>query len=242
VNAEYVLGLGDDCLISSHRLAEWSGRAPGLEEDVALANIALDQLGQARMLLQYAGSLTGQTEDELAYLRGEREFRNVQLAELPNGDFGHTIARLLCFSSYQVVLYSDLAAGADGTLAAIAAKAVKEVRYHRDYASQWTRRLGDGTAESHRRMAAALAAVWPYTYELFEDRVREPGSGLARAEEARVRWLSYVTGVLTAATLEVPADDGWRPRGGRDGIHTEALGYLLAEMQHLHRAHPGATW
>lgn len=237
MNAGYVLGLGDDCLISSHRLAEWSGRAPGLEEDVALANIALDQLGQARMLLQHAGSLLGQTEDELAYLRGEREFRNVQLAELPNGDFGHTIARLLCFSSYQVALYSGLAAGPDPALAAIAGKAVKEVRYHRDYASQWTRRLGDGTAESHRRMAAGLAAVWPYTYELFEDRHAEPVPGLTRAG-----WLSDVGAVLTAATLEVPADDGWHPTGGRDGLHTEALGYLLAEMQHLHRAHPGATW
>jgi ring-1,2-phenylacetyl-CoA epoxidase subunit PaaC len=233
VNARYVLGLGDDCLISSHRLAEWSGRAPGLEEDVALANIALDQLGQARMLLQHAGSLLGQTEDELAYLRGEREFRNVQLAELPNGDFGHTIARLLCFSSYQVALYSGLAAGPDPALAAIAGKAVKEVRYHRDYASQWTRRLGDGTAESHRRMAAGLAAVWPYTYELFGDR---------HAGVERAGWLSDVGAVLTAATLEVPADDGWRPTGGRNGLHTEALGYLLAEMQHLHRAHPGATW
>jgi ring-1,2-phenylacetyl-CoA epoxidase subunit PaaC len=235
VNAQYVLGLGDDCLISSHRLAEWSGRAPGLEEDVALANIALDQLGQARLLLQHAGSLLGQTEDELAYLRDEREFRNVQLAELPNGDFGHTIARLLCFSSYQVELYTGLAAGPDPALAAIAGKAVKEVRYHRDYASQWTRRLGDGTAESHRRMAAGLAAVWPYTYELFEDAGPVPGLG-------RAGWLSSVTGVLTAATLEVPADDGWRPSGGRDGLHTEALGYLLAEMQHLHRAHPGAAW
>jgi ring-1,2-phenylacetyl-CoA epoxidase subunit PaaC len=238
VNAQYVLGLGDDSLISSHRLAEWSGRAPGLEEDVALANIALDQLGQARLLLQYAGSQLGQTEDDLAYLRGEREFRNVQLAELPNGDFGHTIARLLCFSSYQVELYSGLASGPDPALAAIAGKAVKEVRYHRDYASQWTRRLGDGTAESHRRMAAGLDAVWPYTYELFEDRHAGPVPGPARAG-----WLSSVTGVLTSATLEVPADDdGWRPAGGRDGLHTEALGFLLAEMQYLHRAYPGATW
>ena len=227
MSARYALGLADDALIASHRLAEWCTRAPGLEEDVALANIALDQLGQARLLLQYAGRELGRTEDELAYLRPEREFRNVQLVELPNGDFGHTIARLLCFSAYQVLLYEGLPGGPLGD---IAGKAVKEVRYHFGYASEWARRLGDGTAESHRRMTAGLAAVWPYTYELFEDR------------PDHADWLSAVSGVLASAALDVPADEGWRPGGGRRGLHTEAMGYLLAEVQHLHRAHPGASW
>lgn len=234
----YVLGLGDDCLILSHRLAEWTTRAPELEEDVALANIALDLLGQARMLLGYAGSFDGRSEDDLAYLREEREFRNCQLVELENGDFAHTMARLLCFSAYQLELYRRLCDATDETLAAVAAKGVKEVAYHRDHAEQWVLRLGDGTGESHRRMRAGLAAVWPYTYELFL-----PYEG-ADVDPAALRpaWESYIDGVLRAATLERPADDGWRPQGGRAGIHTEAMGYLLAESQHLHRAHPGATW
>jgi ring-1,2-phenylacetyl-CoA epoxidase subunit PaaC len=246
--AVYALRLGDDCLILSHRLAEWTTRAPELEEDVALANIALDLLGQARMLLTYAGEVegAGRTEDDLAYLREERDFRNCQLVELPGGDFAHTIARLLCFSTYQLALYLRLKDSHDPTLAAVAAKGVKEVAYHRDHAAQWMLRLGDGTAESHRRAAAGLAAVWPYTHELFApDDVerRLVAAGIAADTEAlRERWESGITGVLAEATLEPPADDGWRPRGGRQGIHTEAMGYLLAEAQHLHRAHPGATW
>ena len=240
----YTLRLGDDCLILSHRLAEWTTRAPELEEDVALANIALDLLGQARMLLSYAGSFDGRSEDDLAYLRDEREFVNCQLAELENGDFAHTIARLLCFSTYQLALYRRLTDSADATLAAVAAKGVKEVAYHRDHAEHWTRRLGDGTAESHRRMQAGLAAVWPYTHELFiPDDVEQRLPGIAvDPGSLRPEWESFIDGVLTGATLERPADDGWRPRGGRHGVHTEAMGFLLAEFQYLHRAHPGARW
>jgi ring-1,2-phenylacetyl-CoA epoxidase subunit PaaC len=239
----YVLGLGDDCLILSHRLAEWTTRAPELEEDVALANIALDLLGQARMLLAYAGSLDGRSEDDLAYLREEREFRNCQLVELENGDFAQTIARLLCFSTYQLALYERLTGSADATVAAIAAKGVKEVAYHRDHASQWMLRLGDGTPESHQRAVAGLAAVWPYTFELFsEDDWHQLADIAVNPADLRPAWESYLDSVLSEATLERPADDGWRPTGGRRGVHTEAMGYLLAESQHLHRAYPGATW
>jgi len=240
----YVLRLGDDCLILSHRLAEWTTHAPELEEDVALANIALDLLGQARMLLSYAGSLDGRTEDDLAYLREERDFLNCQLVELENGDFAHAMARLLCFSTYQLALYQQLTGSADPTLAAVAAKGVKEVAYHRDHASQWVLRLGDGTPESHSRMQAGLNAVWPYTFELFlSDDVEQRLAGISVDVAAlHPSWESYLGGVIAGATLERPADDGWRPRGGRVGIHTEALGYLLAEAQNLHRAHPDATW
>jgi ring-1,2-phenylacetyl-CoA epoxidase subunit PaaC len=239
----YVLTLGDDCLVFSHRLAEWTTRAPELEEDVALANIALDLLGQARMLLTYAGSLDGRSEDDLAYLRDEREFRNCQLVELPDGDFAHAMARLLCFSTYQHALYSVLTESSDETLAAIAAKGVKEVAYHRDHATQWVLRLGDGTPESHTRMQAGLAAVWPYTYELFLHYADPELAGIA-VDPATLRpsWEQHVGRVVAEATLAIPDDDGWRPGGGRRGIHTEALGYLLAEAQYLHRAHPGATW
>jgi len=240
----YTLRLGDDCLILSHRLAEWTTRAPELEEDVALANIALDLIGQARMLLTYAGSFDGRTEDDLAYLREERDFVNCQLVELENGDFAQTIARQLCFSTYQLALYGRLARSADETLAAVAAKGVKEAAYHRDHAEQWVLRLGDGTAESHRRMQAGLAAVWPYTHELFlADEVEHRLAGIAvDPSSLRGEWETFVDGVLAEATLERPVDDGWRPSGGRRGLHTEAMGFLLAEAQHLHRVHPGARW
>ncbi|MEU3951460.1 1,2-phenylacetyl-CoA epoxidase subunit PaaC [Streptomyces achromogenes] len=229
------LALGDDALVLSHRLGEWAGHAPVLEEEVALANIALDLLGQARVLLSLAGD-----EDELAYLREERAFCNLQLVEQPNGDFAHTIARQLYFSTYQHLLYADLAAG-DGPFAPLAAKAVKEVAYHRDHAEQWTLRLGDGTETSHERMARACAALWRYTGEMFQ-----PVEGLAadwtRLEE---RWLASVTEVLTRATLtlpEGPRTGAWSAGAGRQGLHTEPFGRMLAEMQHLHRSHPGATW
>ncbi|MFF7097022.1 1,2-phenylacetyl-CoA epoxidase subunit PaaC [Streptomyces rubradiris] len=229
------LALGDDALVLSHRLGEWAGHAPVLEEEVALANIALDLLGQARLLLSLAGD-----EDELAYLREERAFRNLQLVEQPNGDFAHTIARQLYFSTYQHLLYADLAAG-DGPFAPLAAKAVKEVAYHRDHAEQWTLRLGDGTETSHERMARACAALWRYTGEMFQ-----PVEGLTtdwtRLEE---RWLESVADVLSRATLtlpEGPRTGAWSAGAGRQGLHTEPFGRMLAEMQHLHRSHPGATW
>lgn len=229
------LALGDDALILSHRLGEWAGSAPVLEEEVALANIALDLLGQARILLSLVGD-----EDELAYLREERAFRNTQLVEQPNGDFAHTIARQLYFSTYQRLLYGRLATG-DGPLSGLAAKAVKEVAYHQDHAEHWTLRLGDGTPESHDRMQRACDALWRYTGELFQ-----PVDGLDIDHEAlQSAWLASVTAVLEKATLTVPSGPrtgAWAAGAGRQGLHTESFGRMLAEMQHLHRSHPGATW
>jgi ring-1,2-phenylacetyl-CoA epoxidase subunit PaaC len=243
----YALRLGDDALILSHRLAEWSSRAPALEEDIALTNIGLDLLGQARTLLTYAGEVegAGRSEDDLAYLRSETEFTNCQLVEQPNGDFAVTMARQLFFSAYQLELYRRLAGGADATLAAVAAKAVKEVAYHVDHAAGWVIRLGDGTDESHRRMQAGIERTWPFTFELFETddvagRLAAGGAGVDPAG-LKAGWDERITALLAEATLERPAD-GWRPSGGRRGIHSEHLGFILAEMQHLHRSHPGATW
>ncbi|MEW2575184.1 1,2-phenylacetyl-CoA epoxidase subunit PaaC [Streptomyces syringium] len=229
------LALGDDALVLSHRLGEWAGHAPVLEEEVALANIALDLLGQARTLLSLAGD-----EDELAYLREERAFRNVQLVEQPNGDFAHTIARQLYFATYQELLYGQLAAGG-GPFAPLAAKAVKEVSYHRDHAEHWTLRLGDGTEESHRRMRTGLDDLWRFTGELFQ-----PVDGLDVDWTAlRDGWLTLVTKTVDQATLALPTGPqlgAWTAGAGRQGIHTEPFGRMLAEMQHLHRSHPGATW
>ncbi|MEU6279821.1 1,2-phenylacetyl-CoA epoxidase subunit PaaC [Streptomyces sp. NPDC047028] len=229
------LALGDDALVLSHRLGEWAGHAPVLEEEVALANIALDLLGQARVLLSMAGD-----EDQLAYLREERDFRNLQLAEQPGGDFAHTIARQLYFSTYQHLLYAELAAG-DGPFAPLAAKAVKEVAYHRDHAEQWTLRLGDGTDESHERMQRACDALWRFTGEMFQpvDGLDVDWAGMAE------RWLESVTDVLGRSTLTVPEGPrtgAWSAGAGRQGLHTESFGRMLAEMQHLHRSHPGASW
>ncbi|MEV1089239.1 1,2-phenylacetyl-CoA epoxidase subunit PaaC [Streptomyces microflavus] len=234
------LALGDDALVLSHRLGEWAGHAPVLEEDVALANIALDLLGQARVLLSLVGD-----EDELAYLREERAFRNLQLVEQPNGDFAHTIARQLYFSVYQHLLYERLAAGG-GEFADLAAKAVKEVAYHRDHAEQWVLRLGDGTAESHQRMQAGLEALWRFTDEMFQpvEGLDDTGSGLDRQELERT-WLAAVTGTVERATLTLPTGPragAWAAGAGRQGLHTEPFGRMLAEMQHLHRSHPGASW
>ncbi|HEY6740494.1 MAG TPA: 1,2-phenylacetyl-CoA epoxidase subunit PaaC [Actinopolymorphaceae bacterium] len=244
----YPLRLGDDALILSHRLGEWVTGAPQLEEDVALANIALDLLGQARNLLTYAGEVegAGRDEDDLAYFRDEREFLNAQVVELDNGDFAVSIVRHLVFSAYQYELYARLSASADTTLAAIAAKALAEVSYHRDHATQWTLRLGDGTEESHTRMASALDTIWPYVPELFEtDELEQTlvSKGIAvDSSHLRAPWESYVHGVLREATLDVPGEPAYAARGGRRGVHTEAMGYLLAEMQHLARSHPGASW
>ncbi|MEU5549114.1 1,2-phenylacetyl-CoA epoxidase subunit PaaC [Micromonospora sp. NPDC047793] len=235
----FTLALGDDALIAAQRLAEWTTRAPEMEEDIALANIALDQLGAARLLLTYAGELegAGRDEDALAYLRDDREFRNCLLVELPNGDFAVTMAKLLVLSAYQLPLYTALAGCADERLAAIGGKARKESAYHLDHAALWVKRLGDGTAESHRRMQAAVDQVWPYADELFT-----PGPD-APVDPATLRdeFDRTVTGVLAEATLTAP-ESTWAPAGGRDGVHTEHLSYLLAEMQVLHRAHPGARW
>jgi len=250
--AAYCLMLGDDALIFSQRLSEWCSRAPELEEDIALANIALDLLGQARMLLTRAGEVLGKSEDDLAYLRDEREFRNVHLAEIdcgpgPGGDFGTTIARLLVFSSWRLALFSRLRGSADPVLAAVAEKGLKELAYHRDHAAQWTVRLGDGTDESHRRMQAGLDRVWPFVDELFATHAVEARLAGVAVDPASLR--SEVDGVLdavlSASGLTRPADTkAARVAGmaGRDGVHTEAMGFLLAEMQHLHRSLPGAVW
>lgn len=238
----YALGLGDDALILAQRLGEWAARAPQIEEDVALANLALDLLGQARTLLSYAAAVegAGRSEDDLAYLRDDRDFRNVQLAELPNGDFAVTMARQLVFSAYQYELYTALLSSGDATLAGLAGKAVKEVVYHRDHATQWVLRLGDGTELSHARMQAGLDQIWPYTAELFDPVTELPGIAVDPSA-LRPAWERYVISVLNEATLDRP-EPRWRSRGGRDGLHTEHLGHLLAQMQHLHRSHPGATW
>ena len=243
----YVLRLGDDALVAAQRMGEWIAAAPQLEEDVALGNIALDLLGQARSLLTYAGEVEGdgRDEDDLAYLRDERDFVNAQIFEIPNGDFGFTIARLLMTSAYQVELYSRLTASRDATVAAVAAKAVKEVDYHRDHATKWTLRLGDGTEESHRRMQQGLDDLWPYVAELFEsdDLVARLAEGGVAADPADLEddTIGYVDHVLADATLHRP-ETTVHHGGGRRGVHTEQMGYLLAEMQYLHRSHPGATW
>lgn len=225
----------------------WISRAPQLEEDVALANIGLDQLGQARTLLAYAGQVeaAGRGEDDLAYQRDERDFRNVHLVERDQSDFGVAMARLLLFSAWQAELYGALATSTDATLSGVAGKAVKEVAYHVDHARQWVLRLGDGTDESHARMQAALDAEWRYLAELFDhdwldgDLV-EAGVAVNPAT-LRDAVLARIEPVVREATLVVP-DVTAATGGGRRGVHTEQMGYLLAEMQHLTRSHPGATW
>jgi ring-1,2-phenylacetyl-CoA epoxidase subunit PaaC len=240
----YALRLGDDALILAQRLSEWASRAPEIEEDIALTNIALDLLGQARALLNYAGTVegAGRDEDDLAYLRDERDFANVHLVEQENGDFAHTVVRQLYFSTYQLALYEELISSSDDVLAGVAAKAVKEAAYHRDYATGWTLRLGDGTAETHRRIQAAANRLWPFTAELFdgdevEAKLVEVGVAVDPAT-LRLRWARTISDVFASAKLEVPTSP-WFSRGGRRGVHTDCFGYLLAEMQYLHGSHPG---
>jgi ring-1,2-phenylacetyl-CoA epoxidase subunit PaaC len=253
--AAYCLMLGDDALVYSHRLQQWMTRLPELEEETALANIALDLLGQARMLLARAGQAegvaagggTGRGEDELAFFRDEHEFRNVRLAEHADADFAELTGRLLVFSAWRLALCTHLASCADPVLAAIAAKSTRELAYHRDYAAQWVIRLGDGTPLSHAKMQAALEAIWPLAGELFQpDQVTARLPGVA-ADPAGLRGEvdAVLNAVLAEATLERPdAVPMARVAGqaGRDGVHTEAFGYLLAELQSLARAHPDATW
>jgi ring-1,2-phenylacetyl-CoA epoxidase subunit PaaC len=219
-----LLCFADDALVLGHRTSEWTGHAPLLEEELALANIALDLIGQARALYQEAGALTGHAEDELAYLRDPPAFRNALIMELPNGDFAFSIARLFLVS---VASDQKWRGGFDdAALSAVAEKAMKETAYHVRHAAEWLIRLGDGTAESHRRAQDAIDALWPYTGEITGN---------------RAPWLQAVAPVLDRATLRQPKD-GWMQSGGRTGRHTEHLGHLLAEMQVLPRTFPGATW
>ena len=240
-----LLRRSDDALILGHRLSEWTGHAPTLEEELALANVALDLIGQARALYEHAGSLTGHSEDQLAYLRDAPAWRNLLLVELPNGDFAVTIARLLLFSAFADPFWRTAVASTEQTIAAIAAKAEKETAYHLRHASEWLIRLGDGTAESHRRAQTAVDYLWPYTGELFAtdaaDASLVAAGVIPDAAMFRSTWNDTVEAVLRRATLSRPAD-GWMQSGGRSGRHTEHLGHLLAEMQHLQRTYPGATW
>ena len=244
---DYVLRIADACLIHGQRLSEWCGHAPVLEEDIALTNVALDHIGQARSLLTLAGELEGRGRDEdaLAFLRHERDYRNVTMLELPNGDFARTVLRAFLWASFMKLLCEALASSSNAQLAAIAAKSLKEVRYHRQHTGDWVVRLGDGTDESARRMAEALALLWPYTAEWFADDDidrQAQASGLGPAwSTLKDGWLAEVQPVLAEANLVPLAETPFRTTGKR-GVHSEHMGFLLAEMQSLARAFPGATW
>ncbi|MFE9258357.1 1,2-phenylacetyl-CoA epoxidase subunit PaaC [Streptomyces sp. NPDC006879] len=245
--AEYVVRLGDDALILSQRLCDWVTRAPTIEEDLALANLALDLLGHARTLLDHAGRLdgTGRGEDDFAFARTEREFRNALLVELPRGDFAFTIARQLVYAHYSRLLWTALESCADEVLAAFGTRAAREVEYHQMHAEQWTVRLGRGTAESRLRMQRGLDEVWPYTDELFtadalSDRLDAAGIAISPAR-LRPDWQRAVASVIEEARLSVPRPS-WRADGGRTGLHSEAFGPLLAELQAVRRQHPGGSW
>jgi len=244
---QYVLRLADNALILGQRLAEWCGHAPALEEDLALANMALDLIGQARLLYARAGHLETATrdEDQLAFLRPESEYRNVTLVELPNGDFGRTVLRNFLFSAFQLELWQALMTSQDLELAAIAEKSHKESRYHLRHNADWVVRLGDGTEESHARVQAALDYLWPYTAELFSaDAIDEElqAAGLAVAWSSLERaWEESVASTLQESRVTVPARTGFRSQGNI-GRHSEHMGYLLADLQYLQRAYPGAQW
>ena len=243
----YVLRLADTSLVLGQRLGEWLGHAPALEEDLALANLSLDLIGQARLLLTYAGELEGRGRDEdaLAFLRDAPEFLNLTLAEQPNGDFGHTIVRQWLIDAWQLEIYGALEHSADTRLAAIAAKALRETRYHYRFSSGWLVRLGDGTAESHQRMQSAVDELWRFTAELFTpDEVDEHMSRAAIAPALTglaPHWSARIDEALRAATLTRPPTQPY-PWHGKRGVHSEHLGHLLGEMQHLQRTYPGARW
>lgn len=244
---EQLLRLGDNALILGHRLSEWSADAPVLEEDIALTNVALDLIGHARLWLTAAGEAEGQgrSEDDLAYLRDVRDWRNLHLVELPNGDFARTMVRQFFFDSYHLLLLEGLACGRDAEIAGIANKAAKEVRYHLRHSRNWVIRLGDGTEESHARMQRALDDCAPCVPELFEaDQIYLDLESLNIVPETQLlksEWELKVNGVLAEATLQMPEILSARS-GGRQGLHGEHFGYLLAEMQFLQRAYPGASW
>jgi ring-1,2-phenylacetyl-CoA epoxidase subunit PaaC len=242
----FTLRRADDALVLGHRLSEWCGHGPTPEEDIALANLGLDLLGQARALYTYAGETegAGHDEDDLAYLRDDRQYRNLLLLEQPNGDFAQTIVRHFLYAAYADPWWRAMCASTDPTLAAIAAKAEKELAYHLRHSAEWLIRLGDGTEESHRRAQSALDLLFPYHHEMFDPADDTPliQSGVT-PDPATIRPTFDATlgSILAEATL-IPPDDPWTPTGGRTGRHSEHLGFLLAEMQHLQRTHPGAQW
>lgn len=244
---EYCLRLADSSLILGQRLGEWCGHGPILEEDIALTNIALDFVGHATAMLQYAAKVEGKdrTEDDLAYMRNEREFRNVLLVEQPNGDYAKTIARQFLFDTYQYYYYEALQKSKDETIAALAEKSLKEITYHLRHSSQWVLRLGDGTAESHERIQTAINDLWAFTGDLFD--MDEADTCLIKEEIAvdlkpiKEKWFNHVSEILKKATLQIPAQT-FMQSGSREGKHTEHLGYLLAEMQYLSRTFPHAKW
>jgi ring-1,2-phenylacetyl-CoA epoxidase subunit PaaC len=251
LSVQYLLRIGDTCLILAQRLAEWCGHAPVVEEDIALSNMALDLIGQARAVLTRAGQLEAERggelhdEDQLAFLRDERDFRNLTLVELPRGDFAATMLRNLAVSTFLELLWQRLEASSDAELAGIAGKAVKEARYHRQHAADWVVRLGDGTPESTARTTAALEWLWPYVAEIFDsDAIDDHAAGERigpRWSELRDEWRERFAAVIAEAGLALPADRPFRSTG-KCGRHSEHLGYILAEMQHLQRSFPGGVW
>lgn len=245
---DYVRRLGDNALVLSQRLSEWCGKGPALEEDMALINVALDLIGQARLWLSYAGELEGQgrSEDQLAFLRDAHQFHNLLLVELPNGSYADTLARQFLFDVWHYFLLQGLCQSDDARIVEIAQKCLKEVTYHVRRSTDLVVRLGDGTEESHRRMQAAIDTLWMYTGELFKPDALDTAMqqrGLAPAlDELQQKWQQHVAEVLQLATLRIPAAGLWMQSGGKQGRHTEHLGYLLAEMQFLQRSYPGAAW
>jgi ring-1,2-phenylacetyl-CoA epoxidase subunit PaaC len=243
----YLLRRADDALILGHRVSEWCGHAPIMEEEMALANMGLDLIGQARALYAYAAEVEGAGNDEntYAYLRDERGYMNLLLVEQKNGDFAATMLRQYLYSAFIHPYWLALMGSPDATLAAIAAKAEKEAAYHVRHSAEWVIRLGDGTDESHRRIAAVLVSLWPFTGEMFAVDACERGlidaGTIPDPAGLREGWLRDVAAILRRATLEMPAE-GWMQQGGREGRHTEAFGHLLAELQYVQRAYPGATW
>jgi ring-1,2-phenylacetyl-CoA epoxidase subunit PaaC len=244
---DYVLRLGDSALVLGQRLSEWCGHGPALEEDIALSNVALDLIGQARLWLAYAAEIehAGRDEDKLAFLRDCGEFRNMLLVEQPNGNYAHTMARQLYFDTWHYFLMRELSSSCDRRIAEIAEKVVKEVTYHVRRSADWVVRLGDGTELSHARTQHAIDDLWMYTGEMFEmDALDEAMLGRSVGvdlEKLRAPWLDHVRAVITEATLKVP-EGTWMQKGGKRGVHSEHLGHLLSEMQFMQRAYPDMRW
>lgn len=244
---EYLIRLGDDSLILGHRLSEWCGHGPILEEDIAMTNIALDLVGQTTSIFAYAAEVEGlgRTEDDIAFLRFEREYKNVLLVEQANEDFGVTMMRQFLFDAFRKPLFEQLSKSSDATIAAIAEKSLKETKYHLKHSAEWVIRLGDGTEESHERVQNALNHLWRYTNELFytnevDAELREKGV-IFSIDDVKAEWMEMVKKVLEQATLIIP-DNGWQHEGGRKGLHSEHLGYILAELQYMQRAYPNMKW